>query len=64
MYINAILNILLYTCCVLHNIIFKFRYLNLPTVSSTYTRVVLSYVAEETLCKCSGERLCNEVPLL
>ena len=64
MYINAILNILRYTCDVLYDIIFKFRFLNLPTFSNTNTRVVLSCVAEETLCMCSTERLCDKVPLL
>jgi hypothetical protein len=64
MYINAILNILRYTCDVLYKIMFKFRFLNLPTVGSTNTRVVLSCVVEETLCMCSSERLCDKVPLL
>jgi len=64
MYINAIINILRYTCDVMYYIIFKFRYINLYTVYSINTSIVLPCVAEENLCMCSSESLYDRVPLL
>jgi len=64
MHINAIFNTLRDTCDVVYKVTLKFRYVNLRTVSSTNTRVVLSCVAEQNLCICSSERLCDKVPFL